>query len=321
MVYPSSVRRRIIEMLFHGHRADEISAGSFAPSRRTVYRVRRMYHDHGLLTTAYVGRRPGRVGKIPSEIMDDLIDHLYTTDCTLYLDEMSDFIFQRHVRLYAAGNIGRRLRRMGITRKMLTRIAEKRDEFERASFDWYLSFYTPDQCIYIDETRKDPRTEYRTHGRSQRNMRAFMRQEFTRAAVGFSALGVMGLDGMIDCAITRATGVDADRFVHDFYYHVLPHLQPYPLPRSVVIFDNAQIHLDPRIDAMVRAAGALIVPLPAWSYDKNPIEKAFSKAKAFLRRHRTLAFGRPRVALRRALMSVSASDARGYFRSCGWDVG
>ena len=97
----------------------------------------------------------------------------------------------------------------------------------------------------------------------------------------------------------------------------MPHLQAYPLPRSVVIFDNAQIHLDPQIAAMIRSVGALLLPLPAWSYDKNPIEKAFSKAKAYLKRHRLLACARPRVALQRALMSVSALDARGYFRSCG----
>ena len=157
-------------------------------------------------------------------------------------------------------------------------------------------------------------------GRAPRFLRALARHHFTRGSRGYSALGVFSIDGMIDHAITRATGVDADRFVDDFFYHVMPHLQAYPLPRSVLVLDNAAIHLDRRIDAMVRAKGAILMPLPAYSYDLNPIEKAFSKVKALLRRYRRFSEQRPRAALAAALSSVSARDARGYYRSCGWGV-
>ena len=63
------------------------------------------------------------------------------------------------------------------------------------------------------------------------------------------------------------------------------------------------------------------IALPAYSYDLNPIEKAFSKVKALLRRYRRFSEQRPRAALAAAPQSsVSARDARGYYRSCGWDV-
>jgi hypothetical protein len=51
-----------------------------------------------------------------------------------------------------------------------------------------------------------------------------------------------------------------------------------------------------------------------------PIESAFSKAKAWLRRNREISKRNPRVALKRALFSVSADDAAGYYRRCGWNV-
>ena len=49
-------------------------------------------------------------------------------------------------------------------------------------------------------------------------------------------------------------------FVEHFYYHVLSHLQPYPLPRCVVAMDNASIHLDSRIAAMLHSVGAMHMP-------------------------------------------------------------
>ena len=52
-------------------------------------------------------------------------------------------------------------------------------------------------------------------------------------------------------------------FVEHFYYHVLSHLQPYPLPRCVVAMDNASIHLDSRIAAMLHSVGAMHMPMTA----------------------------------------------------------
>ena len=321
MTIARPVRRAIIRLLFQGWTAAAIArTGPLAPSRETVFRVRSRYHRHADFATPFDGRRPNRIGSIPRRILYGLINHLITVDCTLYLDEMSEWVWQQFGRRFRARTIGRALRRKGITRKVLTKIAARRCAFERASYHFYMQQYTADQVVYIDETRKDPRTLYRTHGRAYRFSRALARHSFTRASRGYSALGVLSIDGMLDCAITRASGVDAERFVQNFFDHVLPVLQPYPLPRSVLVLDNASIHLDPRIDAMVRGVGAILMPLPASSYDLNPIEKAFSKVKALLRRHRALSATRPRVALDTAMRSISASDARGYFRSCGWDV-
>ena len=321
MTIARPVRWRIIRLLKAGCNCRTIyNGGLFAPSRATVYRVRRRYLQFSDVRTPANGRRPRRKGVIPPSVLEELIDHLVTVDSTLYLDEMTERIFQQTGAIYTPDNIGRALRRNGLVRKVLSKIAARRCPFERASYHYYMGDYRTHHVVCIDETRKDPRTLYRTHGRTYRFLRALAKHDFTRASRGYSALGVLTVDGMIDHAITRANGVVADRFVNDFWYHVLPHLNAWPGPRSVVVLDNASIHLDPRILAMVRSVGAVIVPLPAWSYDLNPIEKAFSKVKAWLRRHRSYATARPRAALSAALSAVSARDARGYFRSCGWEV-
>ena len=60
--------------------------------------------------------------------------------------------------------------------------------------------------------------------------------------------------------------------------------------------------------AMVRGVGAILMPLPASSYDLNPIEKAFSKVKALLRRHRALSATRAASQLRNPPSSVTPLD-------------
>ena len=49
--------------------------------------------------------------------------------------------------------------------------------------------------------------------------------------------------------------------------------------------DNLPAHKGPRVEQFIKAAGAELRYLPAYSPDMNPIEKAFSKLKAFLRRN------------------------------------
>ena len=55
-------------------------------------------------------------------------------------------------------------------------------------------------------------------------------------------------------------------------------------PGDVVILDNLSSHKGPRVRALIEAAGATVRFLPPYSPDFNPIEKAFSKLKAMLRK-------------------------------------
>jgi transposase len=48
--------------------------------------------------------------------------------------------------------------------------------------------------------------------------------------------------------------------------------------------DNLSSHKGPRIREMIEAAGASLLYLPPYSPDLNPIENAFAKLKANLRK-------------------------------------
>ena len=55
-------------------------------------------------------------------------------------------------------------------------------------------------------------------------------------------------------------------------------------PGDIVVMDNLSSHKGPAVGAMIAAAGASLLYLPPYRPDFNPIEKAFSKLKAHLRK-------------------------------------
>lgn len=69
-----------------------------------------------------------------------------------------------------------------------------------------------------------------------------------------------------------------------FEVYVETQLAPELSPGTVVILDNLSSHKSPRAAQALKACGAWFLFLPAYSPDLNPIEMAFSKLKAHLRR-------------------------------------
>ena len=60
----------------------------------------------------------------------------------------------------------------------------------------------------------------------------------------------MSLDGIIFAKVVEGS-FTALRF-QDFISHLLDYMQPFPLPNSVIVMDNARIHKKPEILEMIR---------------------------------------------------------------------
>lgn len=69
-----------------------------------------------------------------------------------------------------------------------------------------------------------------------------------------------------------------------FATYVEPRLAPTLSPGDVVILDNLSSHKTARAAQALREVGAWFLFLPPYSPDLNPIEMAFSKLKALLRK-------------------------------------
>jgi transposase len=76
-----------------------------------------------------------------------------------------------------------------------------------------------------------------------------------------------------------------------FLAYVTQVLAPELKPGDVVILDNLPAHKGSRVREAIEAAGASLLYLPPYSPDFNPIETAFAKLKALLRKtaERTIA--------------------------------
>ena len=61
-------------------------------------------------------------------------------------------------------------------------------------------------------------------------------------------------------------------------------LVPELRPGDIVVMDNLSSHKGPKVRALIEAAGAQLLFLPPYSPDFNPIENAFAKLKALLRK-------------------------------------
>ncbi len=89
-------------------------------------------------------------------------------------------------------------------------------------------------------------------------------------------------------------------------------------PGQVIVMDNLSSHKGPRVRKLIEAKGCELLYLPPYSPDLNPIEQAFSKLKASLRRAGARTFEALIEAMGRALDEITDRDAWGFFRHCGY---
>jgi transposase len=237
----------------------------------------------------------------------------------MYLDEMQELLWAETGREYPISTICTTLRRYNYTRRKLRAIMIRRDFVEEANFIEVFGQYPGGYFLFGDESRKDPRALDRSYGRGVCGTRTTVLREWGRS-LSFSAFGLLGLGGMVDCHVSGVRGVDAELFLEILYFHVLPYLRPFPNENSILVLDNASIHHDPRVRQMVESTGARLVYLPPYANNLNPIEEAFSKAKLWLQRNRAVAESDPKWALTKALMSITHADAAGYFQHAGYHV-
>lgn len=128
-------------------------------------------------------------------------------------------------------------------------------------------------------------------------------------------LAAMTLGGVqtavvIEGAVDRAV---FDQFVAQF-------LVPRLTPGQVVVWDNLSVHQSARARELIAAAGCQVVFLPAYSPDCNPIELAFAKLKGLVRRANPRTVAGLWAAIGTGLDRITAQDAHGWFRHCGYQM-
>lgn len=105
---------------------------------------------------------------------------------------------------------------------------------------------------------------------------------------------------------------------HIFEIYIEQILAPSLQKGQIVVMDNLSIHKGQKVRQLIEACECRLLFLPAYSPDFSPIEEAFSKIKAALRRAGARTHEALQQAIAQALLTVTASDALGWFRHCGY---
>ena len=139
----------------------------------------------------------------------------------------------------------------------------------------------------------------------------------------YSAITALSLDGVLDTHITPNT-VTGDTFLEFVETKLLLKVMPFDgvNQQSIIVMDNASIHhVYPVIEAL-EEAGCLLLFLPPYSPDLNPIEECFSKVKSQLRSCdatiQELAEENFPDLIQSAFDSVLPEDVIGWFKDSGY---
>jgi transposase len=166
--------------------------------------------------------------------------------------------------------------------------------------------------VFIDETWAKTNMA-RTHGRCRRGerVRMGMPHGHWRTTTFVSALT---LRGMI-APFVLSGPINRDAFEAYVEQVLIPELRP----GDIVIMDNLSSHKGPRARALIEACGASLVFLPPYSPDFNPIEKAFAKLKAMLRKAAERTVDGLWNTIGRVSETFTPTECANYFAACGYD--
>jgi transposase len=165
--------------------------------------------------------------------------------------------------------------------------------------------------VFIDETGATTKMA-RRHGRAPRGRRLQLSVPYghwkTTTFVGGLRLGGMTAPMVLDGPMTSSW----------FLAYVEQVLVPTLRPGDVVILDNLASHKNAAIRAAIEAAGASLRFLPPYSPDLNPIENAFAKLKALLRKAAARTLDELWDAIAHAIDTFTPTECANYFNAAGY---
>ena len=129
-----------------------------------------------------------------------------------------------------------------------------------------------------------------------------------------TVVGAVALDG-VRAMMAYEGGTSAEAFLRFAKEALAPSLHA----GDVVVLDNLGAHRAVGVREVVEAAGARILYLPPYHPELNPIELAWSKLKALLKRIGARDLPALASALKHSKDLLTPSDMAGWFRHCGYD--
>lgn len=183
-------------------------------------------------------------------------------------------------------------------------VVEARQRWQQMAAQW-----DPRRLVFLDETGLNTKMA-RLYGRAPRAARCWGRVPHghwqTSTFIAALRHDQLSAPWLLDGPMDRAA----------FLTYLEQCLGPTLRPGDIVIADNLSSHKGPAVTAAVERRGAILLYLPPYSPDLNPIEMAFAKLKAHLRASAARSFQALLDHLLPALESFQPSHCSNFFAHC-----
>jgi len=286
------LRERVVEAIASGASRRE-AAEWFAVSPSSAIKWMQRQQE-----TGSIAPKPSGGSISPLEAHTDFLLVLIADRPDLTLDEIVAAMRKRHSISF---------------KKSLQAAEQKRADVARARRRWMREqgMFDPARLVFIDETSTNT-AMVRLRGRCPRGIRLIDHVPHGHwKTITFIA-------GLRRRAMVAPFVLDGPMNTTSFMAYLKRCLIPTLKRGDIVMMDSLPVHKVAGVRELIEAAGARLRYLPKYSPDLNPIEQAFSKLKAHLRKaaERTI----PRLSRRiGALMAkFSSQECDKYFRHAGY---
>jgi transposase len=193
-----------------------------------------------------------------------------------------------------------------------SKIASERDEEVRGLWRWLASHFDARRLVFVDESGFNT-SMTRLRARAPKGKRAYGKVPRNRGK-NTTLMAAITLEGAMGESMSVEGATDAEVFEVYVEHFLAPSLRE----GQVVVLDGLGAHRTEKVRELIEARGANLVFLPSYSPDLNPIEEAFSKIKALVRKEGARVREALVEAIGRALAAVTPEDAAGWFTHAGY---
>ena len=316
--YSRDIGWRVIWQRIGMERGFRDIASNLQISLSTAHRIFKRFEDTGDVTVSKQQSRPYH------RKLDDLhelfIIGIVMENPCIYLTEICQAIYEATGVKVSSSLVCRTLQRNGFSRKKASQVAKQRYIQYRAVFLSQVMAFNLKYFVWLDETGSDARNHIRKFGYALRGMTPEYHRVLSRGQ-RMSAIAAISSAGLVCVDLTKET-VTGAKFLDFVRGTLIPEMEPFDgsEKRSIVIMDNCSVHHTTEVKQSFEDAGIMVIYLPPYSPDLNPIEEAFSYIKYYLKEHdEVLQLVRnPINVLQAAFNSITSEKCKGWIAHCGY---
>jgi hypothetical protein len=293
MTYPSGCRHIYLSLLrlYGGCTKESLElVTNLLPNGPSIQSLNRWWDEYVNYGNEEAKRVRGmNVQSSISEIAINLCRDLLHNDPTLHYDELADAVFVYTGEIYDRKQIQYHMHKIGYRSKVVETVAKERSQYLR---DYWMNsvihnidIFPASSFVFMDEAYISCDDRQRIRGKSVEGTPAishrFLRHQ---NQPGKSCLASMTIEGIL--SVSCNSNVDTAVFLSVLQHDVLPQMKPHPnsLQRSILVLDNASVHNKIAVINLCAEYGILVLFLPPYSPDYNPVEICHKLAKDYIKK-------------------------------------